>query len=144
MGPGPAADTDLCAKHFRFVGDRSAFPAIHHQLQRLESVCFESCEVTLLVNSTEEQNYFNGLLRRQRLKFNVLQNIDPEEFVESLPQDDLSLWAAGERKTIRNIKQKIKELDRSFVHKYISSYWQTGKDQEEHSFLKKQDSSKYD
>lgn len=144
LGPGPAADTDLAGKHFRFIGDRTAFPAIHQQLTRLDSVCFESCEITLLVNSKNEQAYFDGFLNRERFKFHVVLKIDPEDYLATLPKEDLCFWGAGERKTIKALKKKLKELDRPFVHKYISSYWQPGKDQEEHSFLKKEDSEKYD
>ena len=147
-GPGPRRDVDQSLENFIFIGDMTAFPAIRVQLELLvENDIKSPVEVILEAKGVEDFEYFKHLTHRESFNFRFIKgSFTPLELLNKFkeltldPNTSKSLWCAGERLAINEIRSYLKQLPQiSFIDKYISSYWQCGYTQNEHSLLKKED-----
>lgn len=138
-GPGDRSLLDLDKSQYFFIGDYSAYPAIKAQIQRLVNKKI----YLFLLGDKESSQYFSQFSNNINI-----QMFSHQEFLESglieirnkFNIEDDFIWAAGERLSINSVRKFLKEnYEISLVSKYLSSYWQEGLKQEEHSALKKQD-----
>lgn len=147
FGPGPRADIDLSCDEFFILGDTTAFPAIKNQLNNL--VPFTNKKIYLFLELFNETciEYFNNFKAYKNIT--ILSQSNSKDSKSQLlllqthkmtDKTKKSLWAAGERLSINEIRQYLKlATNLIFESKYLSSYWQRGKDQESHSLLKRED-----
>lgn len=145
LGPGPAADVEITAKTFFLVADPSAFPAMKRQISRISKTDFTSCQVTLLSENKMAPNYFEEFLGLKGMSFKLTtqEGLNADELIGKVQKEGSDFWAAGERLMVNSLRKAIKKREKSgdlkLAHKYISSYWQNGLVQEDHSKLKRQD-----
>ncbi|GEM_PF-4502690 len=147
-GPGPRRDINQELDEFILVGDMTAFPALKVQLElMLENNIDKKAHIVLEAKSGEDFNYFQDLLGVENFNFTLIEgNFTAKYLLTKFKEIDissdksLSLWCAGERLAINEIRQYLKEhSELDFSEKYTSSYWQCGLTQNEHSQMKKTD-----
>ncbi|ATH07065.1 hypothetical protein BIY24_03670 [Halobacteriovorax marinus] len=147
-GPGPRRDVDTTCSEYIFVGDMTAFPALKAQLELMrERNEAKKCHVIVEAKSSEDFSYFSKLEDYEHFDFTFIEgNFTALSLLENLKKTsidtskNLSLWCAGERLAINEIRGYLREnSELNFEDKYTSSYWQCGLDQSEHSKLKKTD-----
>lgn len=145
LGPGPVADVDLTAKHHLLISDPSGLPALKRQLERLQAAKYESCSVYLVDIAPSQLDYFHPLRESQKVQFfkTRYESLEQDIPFDEIKPDATGLWAVGDRLSIKIIRGKVKEVlarkKEKLRSSYISSYWQRGLDQEEHTRLKQQD-----
>ncbi|MDD0851531.1 siderophore-interacting protein [Halobacteriovorax sp. GB3] len=149
MGPGPAANISLNGDDYYFLGDRTAFPAIRVQLERLlQSQSKANLYIGLEGSKEEIQHYFSKYISLPNTHLLSMNESDDqmvfvnlfEEFFNDTSSEKI-LWCAAERNKVLPMRKLVKEIQSELVDKYISSYWQNGLKDEEHKKNKKLDSA---
>ncbi len=144
-GPGSKSMFDLSCKWFFLVGDMSALPAMSVNIESLNDDYIGYAVIEVL--SEEDKQ----LIRKPR-NFVIHWVINPEPWKKNtkLLEKVLTIkwhnftpfvWVACEfnnMKVLRNFFKNIKNIPKENL--YISSYWKSGLNQEEHKIIKKKDS----
>ena len=144
-GPGPAKLIMPDADWFLLVGDMTALPAISVNLEKLpaESTGFAVIEIA---SEDDKQSLIKpaGIEVIWVINEAISATNSPLlERVQTLPWlgGQPSVWAACEFHSMRKLRdyfKKTREVPKS--HLYISSYWKTGRTEDEHKVDKRQDS----
>ncbi len=146
-GPGSKQNIDINSKWFFFVGDMTALPAISSHLEELpkNAVGFAVIEIT----SVYDKVYINKpidieiiwIIKSSKNIKEFVETVRGVNWIDSKPY----IWVACEftkMKCLRDFFQKEKKISKKKM--YISSYWKSGMDQEEHKIFKKKDSIKWE
>ena len=143
-GPGPAKFINTDGEYFLLAGDMTALPALAANLKRLPENA--KGQVFIEVLSDEDQQ---SLVKPDNVELHWVINNDPGSDESplfhaiaqaELPANKLATWVACEFKTMKKIRQYLKEtcgVEKS--HLYISSYWKRGDTEEEHKVAKQDD-----
>lgn len=149
-GPGQIKNIDESCEEFYFLGDMTAFAAMKSQLQIvLESFLTKKVVAIFEIEDMKSLEYFTDQLKSEKVHYDVNTDVTNKSgLLKKFQKIDLSsfhkksIWCAGERLSINTIRKYLSDnLQVSFHHKYISSYWQRGLKQDEHVMMKKQDKS---
>ena len=144
-GPSPKNLINMNLNWFLFIGDMSALPAISVNLEELPSHAKGYAIIEILSIKDKQK-----IKKPQNLSLHWIINPKPENYsIELLKKINLikwydkkpSVWVACEFNKMRKLRdffQKEKEIDKKEM--YISSYWKSGLNQEQHKILKKEDS----
>ena len=142
-GPGPRERFSHQADWFFFVGDMSAIPAISVNLEMLPRNARGIVILEILSNQDKielrkpKNININWVIDH---KSNLLESVSNYKWLRGVPY----VWVACEfnkMKSLRDFFQITKKIKKT--HMYISSYWKSGLNQEEHKVLKKNDSEKW-
>ncbi len=147
-GPSSKQKINTSSKWYLFVGDMTALPAISTYLEELH----ENANGFAVIEIKSNDDKVN-LKKPKNLKIKwVISQKDKQcsngfnkvvrkiKWIDSHPY----IWVACEFSVMKNMRtffQKEKNITRDAM--YISSYWKSGLDQEEHKVLKKEDSVKW-
>lgn len=148
-GPGPRKLVDLNADWYLFAGDMTALPAISVNLEQLPShakgfvvleILEENDKQTL---STPENMNIIWVVKTHGEPHgeSFLRQVKALEFMQGEP----SVWVACEFSVMRKLRQYFrneKMLSRERV--YISSYWKSGLNEDEHKKVKSVDNIEAD
>ncbi len=147
-GPGSKQLIKNDSHWFFFVGDMTALPAISSYLEELpdDSIGFAVIEITSTNDKIDlkkpKQIKIKWVIKSDNNK-NIDSLLDAVKEVKWLDKKPY-VWVACEfskMKCLREYFQKEKRICKNEM--YISSYWKSGLDQEEHKIIKKEDSVKW-
>ena len=146
-GPGPKQLINNNSNWFFFIGDMTALPAIGSYLEQLNED--SKGYVVIEITSIDDKIYLNKP-KQINIKWIVKSNnkntdcflnaVREIKWLDKKPY----VWVACEfskMKCLREYFQKEKRICKNEM--YISSYWKSGLDQEEHKIIKKEDSVKW-
>ena len=142
-GPGPRERVSYQADWFFFIGDMSAIPAISVNLEMLPR---NACGIVILEILSNQDKI--KLIKPENININwvidqesnLLESVSNFKWLRGTPY----VWVACEfskMKSLRNFFQIKKKIEKTNM--YISSYWKSGLNQEEHKVLKKNDSERW-
>ena len=143
-GPGPAKFINTDAEYFLLAGDMTALPALTTNLKRLP----ENAKGQVFIEVLSESDIQN-LIKPEGIELQWVINDNPgsdaSPLFHAIEKDlrqtqGLSTWVACEFKTMKKIRQYLREecaIERS--HLYVSSYWKKGNTEEEHKKAKQTD-----
>ncbi len=143
-GPGSKQLINKDSNWFFFVGDMTSLPAIGSYLEQLHknAIGFVVIEITSVDDKIElkKPKHMNlkWIIKSNNKNIdNFLNEVKEVEWLDKKPY----IWVACEftkMKLLRDYFQKEKKICKNEM--YISSYWKSGLDQEEHKVVKKEDS----
>ncbi len=144
-GPGSKQLIDNHSKWFFFVGDMTSLPAISSYLEKLpsEALGFAVIEIKSINDKIDLKKPKNIKLKwfvKSNKDENIREFIDAVKIIE-WPNQKPYVWVACEftkMKYLRDYFQKEKRISKNEM--YISSYWKSGLNQEEHKVVKREDS----
>lgn len=143
-GPGPAKFINIDADYFLLAGDMTALPALTANLKRLPKNAKGKAFIEILSEADKQD-----LAKPDNVELHWVINDKPGSdesplfnAIEKahLTTEKLATWIACEFKTMKKIRQYLKEecsVERS--HLYISSYWKKGNTEEQHKKAKPDD-----
>ena len=144
FGPGPAKFINLDADCFLLAADMTALPALTANLKLLAADARGKAFIEILSEADKQD-----LPKPENIEIIWVINEEPGSDESPLfhaiqgaetQTGKLAVWAACEFKTMKKIRQYLKEdlgVERS--HLYISSYWKKGDTEEEHKVAKQAD-----
>ena len=146
-GPGAAKFINTDAEYFLLAADMTALPALTVNLKRLPEDAQGQVFIEILSEADKQD-----LAKPNQIAINWVINNDPGSdktplfyaiAQAELPANRLAAWVACEFKTMKKIRQHLKD-DRGIEksHLYISSYWKKGDSEEMHKVAKQQDQEK--
>lgn len=144
FGPGPAKFINTDAECFLLAADMTALPALTANLKLLPDNARGKAFIEILSDADKQD-----LPRPEGVELVWVINDAPGSDASPLfhaieqaewPQGKLAVWVACEFKTMKKIRQYLKDdkgVEKS--HLYISSYWKKGNTEEEHKVAKQAD-----
>ena len=144
-GPGSKQVINHKSKWLFFVGDMTSLPAISSYLEELPKDAF-GFAVIEIKSINDKVNLKKPKLIKIKWIVESSKNNKENEFVNAVREikwidQKPYIWVACEftkMKFLREFFQKEKKICKKEM--YISSYWKSGLDQEEHKIIKKEDS----
>jgi len=142
-GPGSKQLINKHSNWFFFVGDMTALPAISSYLEKLHEnahgcVVVEITSIEDKVKLKKPKNIdIKWVVKSNKNIDNFINVVREVKWIDKRPY----IWVACEfskMKLLRDYFQKEKKICKNEM--YISSYWKSGLDQEEHKAVKKKDS----
>lgn len=146
MGPGPATTINTDAQWFLLAADMTALPAMTANLKHLPDDA-KGHLVIEIISEDDKQTLPtpNGIDitwvindspgSEQSLLADAIQQLD-------WPTGSAAVWVACEFKSMQRIRQFVRdEKTVPKSHRYISSYWKKGLQEEAHKIAKKEDAS---
>ncbi len=143
-GPGPAKFINTDAEYFLLAGDMTALPALTANLKRLPANAKGQAFIEVLSEDDQQD-----LVKPDNVELHWVVNSAPgsdesplfHAIAEAkLPAAQLATWVACEFKTMKKIRQFLKEacsVEKSNL--YISSYWKLGNTEDQHKAAKQDD-----
>ncbi len=143
-GPGPAKFINLDAAQFLLAADMTALPALTANLRLLPDNARGQVFIEILSDEDKQT-----LPLPDNMELTWIINADPgseaSPLFQAIEQSQratgmLAAWVACEFKTMRKIRQLLKEeraVEKSRL--YISSYWKMGSTEEQHKAVKQVD-----
>jgi len=143
-GPGPATFINTDAEYLLLAGDMTALPALTVNLKRLPQTAHGHVFIEILSEADKQD-----LIKPENVTLNWIINDQPGcdqsplfDAIEKakLPAKKLSTWVACEFKTMKKIRQYLREekhIERP--HLYVSSYWKKGNTEDLHKKVKQAD-----
>ncbi len=142
-GPGLKQKINVNSEWFFFVGDMTALPAISAYLEELpkSSIGFSVIEILSKNDQINLKKPKNIKIKwvvksNQNEDSNLLDTVRELKWLDGNPY----IWVACEfskMKSLRDFFQKEKKINKKEM--YISSYWKSGLNEEEHKVIKKID-----